>query len=68
VPIWSDPVFGLFVPEKVPHVPDRVLRPKETWEDGEAYDAQAQKLAGMFRENFGKYEQDVSEEVRKAGP
>ncbi len=68
VPMWTDSVFGLHVPEKVPHVPDRVLRPRETWDDGEAYDAQAQKLAAMFRENFRKYEKDVGAEVKAAGP
>jgi len=49
-------------------VPKGILRPRETWKDGTAYDAQAKKLAGMFRENFTKFESFVSEAVRKAGP
>ena len=63
-----DPVFGLRVPESVPGVPGEVLTPRDTWADGEAYDAAAAKLAGMFRENFSKYEDGVPEEVRAAGP
>src|SRR5689334_9719409 len=47
-----DPVFGLHVPEQVLNVPPDVLTPRETWSDKNAYDAQARKLAAMFRENF----------------
>jgi phosphoenolpyruvate carboxykinase (ATP) len=56
------------VPTAVPDVPPAVLRPRETWQDGAAYDAQAAKLAGMFRENFKRFEQAVGDEVRAAGP
>jgi phosphoenolpyruvate carboxykinase (ATP) len=45
-----------------------VLDPRGTWESGEAYDGQAEKLAGLFRENFRKFESEVSEEVKNAGP
>ncbi|HEX7091124.1 MAG TPA: phosphoenolpyruvate carboxykinase [Longimicrobiales bacterium] len=63
-----DPVFGLAVPERVPGVPAAVLDPRSTWRDPAAYDAMAAKLAGMFRENFEKFEADVTEAVRQAGP
>jgi phosphoenolpyruvate carboxykinase (ATP) len=68
VPTSPDPVFGLQIPESVPDVPDEVLQPRSTWPDGAAYDAAAAKLAGMFRENFEKFAQNVSEAVRQAGP
>ncbi len=64
----EDPIFGLHVPRHVPGVPDAVLQPRNTWQDKAAYDAQAGKLAGMFRDNFQKYREDVSEAVREAGP
>lgn len=64
----TDPVFGFQVPTAVPGVPDNVLQPRQTWADGEAYDAQAAKLAGMFRTNFEKYADGVSPAVREAGP
>jgi phosphoenolpyruvate carboxykinase (ATP) len=63
----TDPVFGLASPTEIPGVPKNVLRPRETWKDAAAYDAQAKKLAGMFRENFTKFESFVSDAVRKAG-
>lgn len=68
VPTRRDPVFGLEVPEHVPGVPPEVLVPRSTWPDPHAYDEAAQKLAGMFRENFQKFAAEASEAVRNAGP
>ena len=64
----TDPVFGFAVPTEVRDVPAESLTPRNTWANPEAYDTQAQKLATMFRENFVKFEEQVSEEVRQAGP
>jgi phosphoenolpyruvate carboxykinase (ATP) len=64
----TDPVFGLSVPVQIKDVPADVLKPRETWPDKNGYDAQAKKLAGMFRENFAKFEKFVPESVRNAGP
>jgi phosphoenolpyruvate carboxykinase (ATP) len=61
-----DPVFGLAVPASCPGVPLEVLRPREAWSDKTAYDAKAKHLAGLFRENFTKF--DATEAVRAAGP
>jgi phosphoenolpyruvate carboxykinase (ATP) len=63
-----DPVFGLHIPENVPDVPDEVLDPRSTWSNGEEYDDAAARLAGMFRENFTKFADGVSEAVQNAGP
>ena len=63
-----DPVFGLHIPESVPDVPGEVLDPRSTWSDASAYDAAADRLAGMFRENFTKFADGVSEAVKNAGP
>jgi phosphoenolpyruvate carboxykinase (ATP) len=63
-----DPVFGVDVPTAVPGVPSEVLRPRDTWSDLEAYDAAATKLAGMFKTNFDRFADQVSAEVRAAGP
>ncbi len=63
-----DPVFGLSVPTQITDVPNDVLHPRNTWADKSAYDAQAHKLAGMFRDNFAKFEKYVSDAVKSAGP
>jgi len=46
------PVFNLKVPTSCPGVPDEILNPRNTWEDKDAYDAQAAKLRDMFQQNF----------------
>jgi phosphoenolpyruvate carboxykinase (ATP) len=61
-----DAVFGLPLPDRVEGVPSEVLQPRNTWKDGSAYDAQARKLATLFRENDKKF--DLPESVRNAGP
>ncbi len=68
VPTRVDPVFGLHVPESVPGVPGEVLRPRDTWKDPAAFDAAAARLAGMFKENFTRFAEQVPEAVREAGP
>jgi phosphoenolpyruvate carboxykinase (ATP) len=68
VPTKRDPLFGFEVPTTCPDVPAEVLWPRDTWADKDAYDRQAQKLAGMFVENFRQFEDGVSEAVRSAGP
>ena len=68
VPMTTNEVFGLDIPSHCPGVPSSVLEPRNTWADGEAYDKQAKELAQMFKENFKKFEANVSEEVIAAGP
>src|SRR5690606_10346687 len=65
---YTDPVFGLAVPVRAPGVPAELLRPRDTWADGAAYDAAAAKLAGMFRDNFRRFEASAGPEVTAAGP
>jgi phosphoenolpyruvate carboxykinase (ATP) len=52
----------------VPGVPTELLTPRATWPDSAAYDAQAHKLATMFRENFEHFRTQVGEAVAGAGP
>jgi phosphoenolpyruvate carboxykinase (ATP) len=68
VPTQVDPVFGVAVPSSCPDVPPEVLRPRDTWADGQAYDRQAAALATMFAENFAAYADGVPESVQAAGP
>jgi phosphoenolpyruvate carboxykinase (ATP) len=48
------PVFNLAIPKSCPGVPAEILNPRKTWKDPAAYDQAAEKLRGMFRENFQK--------------
>lgn len=64
----ADPIFGVEVPTSCPNVPANVLQPKNTWSDPAAYDAQAQKLAQMFKENFTQFADKASAEIKAAGP
>src|SRR5262245_38340682 len=68
VPYEKDPIFNLDIPTSCPDVPAEVLKPRNTWADGAAYDSQAAKLARMFVDNFRAFEGGVSAEVLAAGP
>jgi phosphoenolpyruvate carboxykinase (ATP) len=68
VPTQRDPVFGVEVPLSCPGVPSEVLTPRATWENPEAYDDQAKRLAGMFAKNFAQFADQVPSAVRDAGP
>jgi phosphoenolpyruvate carboxykinase (ATP) len=67
-PVATDPIFGLARPTTLDGVPDRVLDPRGTWADKASYDAQARKLAAMFRENIARFGDAVSAETLAAGP
>lgn len=60
------PVFNMLVPKSCPNVPSEILDPKQTWQDKNAYDQAANKLAGMFLENIKKFE--GAEHLVDAGP
>jgi phosphoenolpyruvate carboxykinase (ATP) len=68
IPTETDSIFGLSVPTEVSGVPPEVMRPRDTWADKQAYDAQAARLAEMFARNFAPFAANVSEAVRQAGP
>ena len=67
-PMRIDPIFGFEVPEAVDDVQTKILDPRDTWTDPDAYDAQARELVGMFTANFKAFESYVDEEVRAAAP
>jgi len=64
----KDPFFHLNVPISCEGVPSEVLNPRSTWEDKNAYDETAKKLANMFIENFKEFEEGTAGEIIAAGP
>lgn len=61
-------VFGVAQPRECPGVPTSVLSPRTTWNNDEEYYKTAFKLTNAFRENFKKFEEFASEEIRRGGP
>ena len=61
-------VFGLAMPTECPGVPSEILSPKNTWNDKEAYDNKADKLANAFVANFDKFKEYANEEILNAAP
>lgn len=59
--------INLSVPTSVPGVDSALLKPRETWADAAAYDAEAAQLIGKFVDNFAKFE-GVDADIIAAGP
>jgi phosphoenolpyruvate carboxykinase (ATP) len=64
----TDANFGFAVPVEVAGVDAKILNPRETWADKQAYDAQARKLVGMFIKNFARFEAHVGADIKAASP
>jgi phosphoenolpyruvate carboxykinase (ATP) len=70
-PTRRDPWFGLEVPLNVNGVRPEVLDARGSWaktQEPASYDQAASALARRFVENFARYADDVSAEVRRAAP
>ena len=62
-----DPIFGLAMLTVCAGVPNEILNPRNLWQDKTEYDNLAMYLAGLFKQNFAKFEKDSSEAISKAG-
>ncbi|MFC2662601.1 MAG: phosphoenolpyruvate carboxykinase (ATP), partial [Eubacterium sp.] len=63
-----DDLFNLDIPQSCKDVPSEVMNPRDTWEDKDAYDQTARRLAGMFKRNFDENYPDMDKEIAEAGP
>lgn len=69
----KDENFGFDVPVFVPALAEqgidqKILDPRSTWADPEAYDEMAQKLVELFLNNFAQFEEYVDAGVIAASP
>jgi phosphoenolpyruvate carboxykinase (ATP) len=53
-PAVQDGRWKLQIPSACPGVPSDLLQPRKCWPNPEAYDQAADKLAGLFQENYKK--------------
>jgi len=66
----EDKLFHLSIPLSCPGVPSEILDPKNTWEDKEAYEKRAKKLAADFSNHFDKAygNKNIGHEIEKQCP
>jgi len=64
----KDPFFGLSIPKTCDNVPSKILNPRNTWDDKDAYDKQAAHLVNLFIENFEQFAEYVNEDVMNSAP
>nr|WP_228073794.1 phosphoenolpyruvate carboxykinase [Kordiimonas pumila] len=67
-PMRIDENFGFEVPTEVNGVDSKILNPRETWADKDAYDAKAKHLVTLFINNFAAFTDYVDDEVKAAAP
>ena len=63
-----DDIFNVDIPKAIDDCPSEILNPRDTWNDKDAYDAQAKKLAKMFKDNFEKKYPHMPDNIKSAGP
>tara|TARA_B110000438_G_scaffold101205_1_gene100145 strand:- start:1063 stop:2625 length:1563 start_codon:yes stop_codon:yes gene_type:complete len=51
-----DSNFKVLIPESVPGIEEKLLNPRNTWENKKAYDTKVKELINLFKKNFVKYE------------
>ena len=68
IPTHKMPVFGFEVPIECPGIPPDILWPQNTWSNKDEYNKNLKQLANAFIQNFKKYEDLSSIEIKNAGP
>jgi len=68
VPYELDPIFNVYIPTECPNVSSELLKPRNVWQDKEAYDSQARELAELFNKNFTRFGNSVPVDISEAGP
>jgi phosphoenolpyruvate carboxykinase (ATP) len=68
VPVRKDANFGFAVPMQCPGIDQKLLDPRNCWQDPKQYDASAARLADEFRRNLGQFVGELPKGVRDGGP
>ncbi|MBC8015222.1 MAG: phosphoenolpyruvate carboxykinase (ATP) [Sporomusaceae bacterium] len=68
VPYELDPIFNVYIPTECPNVSSELLKPRNVWQDKEAYDVKARELAQLFAKNFTRFGNQIPTEIIEAGP
>ncbi len=68
VPTTADPNFGFHVPTTCPGIDDKLLRPRDAWQNQGDYDRMARELAGRFGETLKQFEGNMAGDIKKGGP
>lgn len=63
-----DPVFGFEVPSFVPGFREFGVAQRSSWSSPGRYDEFAQRLAGLFVDNFSRFTGSIAEKARAVGP
>ena len=63
----TDKIFNLDIPIYIEGIPEKVLDPRNSWEDKKQYDKKALELANAFKDNFSKYGDEVIH-LKEFGP
>ena len=61
-------VFGIAMPRHCQAVPSKILNPRQTWSDKDAYDQKASFLAAAFNKNFENFSEFATDEIRSGSP
>ena len=62
------PIFNLQYPTNIEGVNPKILNPEDSWQSKDEFKETLEKVASMFRENFKKFTNDASEQVKAGGP
>lgn len=62
------PIFNLKYPKAIKGVNSKILNPADSWTSKVEFDETLEKVAGMFKKNFAKFDKDASEQVKSGGP
>ena len=61
-------IFGFEVPNSIEGIPESMLNPINSWNDKDEYNKTLRNLAREFINNFKKYEDKASKQIKDAGP